>query len=153
VRKLEYDADEQTANERDDGKSNEGLQPPDHDDGQYNIKSYIQYLRDPKNEVFLQLQAPRLRVEGDLSADVFCEIVVKDPRDVGNTVEKHPIHMLKPVKPIPGLTLVETHKGFHIDIRIHPFDIGKGMVIDIVLDLPEVGISTQYIKGIGRDLI
>ena len=41
VRKLEYDADEQTANERDDSKSNEGLQPPDHDDGQYNIKSYV----------------------------------------------------------------------------------------------------------------
>src|SRR5260221_1997017 len=153
VRKLEYHADRQTANKRDDGKSNQGGQPTDHDDRQNNVKCYVHHFGDPKNKMFLQLQFPGLRVDGNLSANVFYKIVIKDPGDIRNTVQEDPIHMLKPVKPIPRLTFVESHKGFHINIRIHPFDIGIGMVVDIVFYLPKVRVASQYIERIGRSFI
>jgi hypothetical protein len=61
--------------------------------------------------------------------------------------------MLEAMHPIPALRRVDTHVGLYIDVIVHAFNIGIGMMVDVVLGFPEHGTSSQYIERIGRELI
>jgi hypothetical protein len=51
------------------------------------------------------------------------------------------------------LILVYTDPGLDIDVIIHPFNIGKGMMIDIVFVFPQKYISTHDVQGIAHQYI
>ncbi len=57
-------------------------------------------------------------------------------------VEYHPVNVLKTMIPAKRLSFMQSHKGLYIDIRIHAFDVGVCVMIDVMLDLPVIGIAT-----------
>ena len=92
-------------------------------------------------------------IRGDSPGEVFLKIIIKDPSQVRNTIEYHPVNVLESVIPPPGLTFMQPHKWPDIYVRIHSFHIGVSMVIDVVFDAPVVGIPTKYIEKVGRYLV
>lgn len=78
---------------------------------------------------------------GNLVAEIFFKVVEKNPHEIGKTVEQQSVYMLKAVEPVSFLGSIDPQEGFDINIFIHAFDIGKGMVGDIVFMFPHKGRS------------
>src|SRR5690606_25942628 len=89
----------------------------------------------------------------DPPARILLKILIEDPRQVGYAVQHYPVDMLKSVIYTSRLPLVQAHEWLHIDIRVHAFNIGVRMMINVVFDFPVITISAQYVQKIRRHRI
>src|SRR6185295_2613047 len=102
----------------------------------------------PKNKMFFDRERHGFHVRSNFITEVLLKVFVEDPGIVRDAVKKAAINMLKPVNAKEWLTRMQTHKRLYIDIRISPFNVGEGMVVNIVLHFPEVDVATKNVKKI-----
>ena len=61
--------------------------------------------------------------------------------------------MLKSVKPVAGLVLVQSHQGSDVDVRIVAFDVCVRMMVNVVFYLPYVCIAPEHIECVGGNRV
>lgn len=151
---LKDDARCDPTNDSSDDKAYQSVSPTPHNCRYDNVRHYITDLGDPENEVAAEFH---LCVGGhmwhELFREVSLEVPVKNPCDVGESVKKYPIPMLKSVKPVPGLVLVEPHEGSDVDVRIVTFNVCVRMMVHVVFNLPYVCIASKHIQCVCGDRV
>src|SRR5690606_1180776 len=154
VGQLKDHAGSDSANDGGNDKPGQGAGPAYNNGGEDNVDRHVPYFTYPENKMFPEFH-PRLLIHVGYAfpGKIASKIQVKYPGNVGDHVEDYPIEMLEPVKPIARLMFMEAHQGTYFDISIMTFDVRVGMVIDIMLYLPEMRIASQYVKRVGGNRI
>ena len=148
MRELKYNADEKSAGECDDQETNKPLPPSHHDNRNHHVDKDKQGLGGPKNKMFFECKDFSFINGGHFAAAILLKVFVKDPCKIRDAIKDKPINMLKTVVGVDWLTLVQTHKGFHIYIGIHSFYISIGVMINVVFYFPIVRVASQHIQKI-----
>ncbi len=85
---------------------------------------------------------------GNFTREVLGKILVEHPGYVGERVQKHPIHVLKLMEPVMALVGVQAQQGAHLKVGIMALNVGEGVVVDVVLYLPEIRIAAQPVEQV-----
>jgi hypothetical protein len=119
--------------------------------GQANEKQKVNYFTGHKQDTLTYRKLEFRAVRRYTLIEEFLGVFAYDPHEVETTIEKHPVNMLKFVKTPLFLAVVKAEKHPCVEVIVHSFHIGVGMVIHHVLLFPEIGIATQKVQGIGHD--
>ena len=93
------------------------------------------------------------RILADLTGEVFLHIVEGDPEQVGQPVQQQPVDVLEPVEPMLRLAFVNAHEELDVDVLVHAFDVGEGVVVHIVLLFPEMHTTTEHVQGVAHHFV
>ena len=150
---LKYNANEKSAGEGDNEKTDQPLQPTHHDNGDHHIDDDKQNLRDPKNKMFFECKKLSFVNGRHFAAAILLKILVKYPCKVRDAIKNKSINMLKTVVWVDWLAFMQPHKRFHIYIGIHSFYVGIGVMINVMFYFPIVRITSKYIQKISRSVV
>ncbi len=89
----------------------------------------------------------------DFAAEVFLEIEVINPKQIGQAIEKDEINVLEFMKPIMLLVLMQPHPELDVYVAVHSLNVGEGMVVDIMLHLPDIGTSAHHVQCEGSEIV
>ena len=82
--------------------------------------------------------------------DVFLGVFAHDPHKIKHTVKENPVNVLELVDTTFLLTMVKAEEHTSVQVIIHAFYVGVGMVIYNVFLFPEIRIASEEIQGIGH---
>lgn len=125
-----------------------------HDDGQYHPNGQVQDFGDDENRPLLG--RVYFFVKRNAPADVAFHLLVvlaDGPTDGHQAIEQHAVVVLKFVKALPILLLVEAQEATGINVLIHAVDVGISMVKHVVLYFPVVHIARQDVDGTAHEVV
>ncbi len=153
VRQLEHDGDDQPGHEHHDAVADQRVHHAGEEHGQHQEHAHIAQLGGPEHDVLLHRQRLHGGVVRDAAGEVLPQVVVEDPEEVGEPVEQQAVHVLEPVEPLSLLPFMHADPGLDVDVVVHALHVGEGVVVDVVLQLPEVHVAAQEVEREAHDLV
>ena len=111
------------------------------------IQGHVDGFRCPELHMVSELHAVRIIPAGNFLAAIGFKIQRKEPEQTGNQVQEPDIKMLIFVKWAMRLMRAHPEQSESVDILVRLVDIGKGVMIAIVLLCPVVAITTNEVEG------
>jgi hypothetical protein len=143
MRELKYNTDEKSARKSDYEKTNKPCNQPtmiiDH-----HVNKDKQDFGGPKIKCSLSAELSFINV-GHFATEILLKVLVKNPGQIRDAIEDKPINMLKTVVGCIGWPSCKRINGF-LYIGIHPFNVGIGVMINVMFYFPIVRVASQYIQ-------
>ena len=150
---LEHHGDEDPGHEHHHTIAHKGGNDASEEHGQHEEHRHIGDLGHPEDDVLLHAHRFHLRVVRDLACEVFLQVVVEYPEEVSEPIEQEAVDVLEAVEPMFWLALVHAHPGLDVDVVIHTLHVGERVVVDVVLELPEIDATAEQVEGVPHHLV